>query len=112
MLGCRIFCNFVCGLLSGPVLFNIFIMKKSLFAGIFGLAALCAGATDLFFYSPEDGNGGLRFAVSDDGKNWRSIGNGFDFVRSDFGSWGSGKKMWSPQLFPDRKSTRLNSSHS
>jgi len=29
--------------LSGPVLFNIFIMKKSLFAGIFGLAALCAG---------------------------------------------------------------------
>ena len=75
-------------------------MKKSLFAGIFGLAALCAGATDLFFYSPEDGNGGLRFAVSDDGKNWRSIGNGFDFVRSDFGSWGSGKKMWSPQLFP------------
>jgi alpha-L-arabinofuranosidase len=90
----------VCGLLSGPVLFNIFIMKKSLFAGIFGLAALCAGATDLFFYSPEDGNGGLRFAVSDDGKNWRSIGNGFDFVRSDFGSWGSGKKMWSPQLFP------------
>lgn len=92
----------MCGLLSGPVLFNIFIMKKSLFAGIFGLAALCAGATDLFFYSPEDGNGGLRFAVSDDGKNWRSIGNGFDFVRSDFGSWGAvrrcGRRNCSPHL--------------
>lgn len=75
-------------------------MKKSIIAGIFGLAALCAGATDLFFYSPEDGTGGLRFAVSQDGKSWRSIGNGYDFVKSDFGAWGAGKKMWSPQLFP------------
>lgn len=75
-------------------------MKKSIIAGIFGLAALCAGATDLFFYSSEDGTGGLRFAVSQDGKSWRSIGNGYDFVKSDFGAWGAGKKMWSPQLFP------------
>lgn len=75
-------------------------MKKSIIAGIFGIATFCAGATDLFFYSPEDGTGGLRFAVSQDGKSWRSIGNGYDFVRSDFGTWGAGKKMWSPQLFP------------
>ena len=90
----------MCGLLSGPVLFNIFIMKKSLFAGIFGLAALCAGATDLFFYSPENGNGGLRFAVSDDGKNWRSIGNGFDFVISDLGGAARrcGRRNCSPHL--------------
>lgn len=75
-------------------------MKKTIIAGIFGIAALCAGATDLFFYSPEDGTGGLRFAVSRDGKSWRSIGDGYDFVKSDFGTWGAGKKMWSPQLFP------------
>ena len=75
-------------------------MKKSIIASIFGVAALCAGATDLFFYSPENGAGGLRFAVSEDGKSWRSIGNGYDFVKSDYGSWGWGKKMWNPQLFP------------
>jgi alpha-L-arabinofuranosidase len=75
-------------------------MKKSIFAGVLGIAALCASATELFFYSPEDGTGGLRFAVSEDGKSWRSIGNGYDFLRSDYGSWGWGKKMWSPQLFP------------
>lgn len=75
-------------------------MKKSILTGIFGLAALCAGATDLFFYSPENGSGGLRLAVSEDGKSWRSVGNGYDFVKSDFGTWGSGKKMWNPQLFP------------
>lgn len=74
-------------------------MKKSILAGLLGLSALCAGATDLFFYSPEDGTGGLRLAVKEDNGSWRSIGNGYDFVKSDFGSWGPGKKMWNPQLF-------------
>ena len=76
-------------------------MKKTLIAGLMAASALCAGATDLFFYSPEKGDGGLRFAVRENGGAWRSIGNGYDFVRSDFGPWGAvGKKMWSPQLFP------------
>ncbi|MBD5356004.1 MAG: alpha-L-arabinofuranosidase [Bacteroides sp.] len=75
-------------------------MKKSILSGILGLTVLCSGATDLFFYSPENGRGGLRFAVSEDSKTWRSIGDGYDFVKSDFGAWGSGKKMWMPELFP------------
>lgn len=75
-------------------------MKKAILSSILGIAALCAGATDIFFYSPEDGSGGLRFAVNENGSAWRSIGNGYDFVKSDFGSWGPGKKMWNPQLFP------------
>lgn len=75
-------------------------MKKTLFTGIFCLSVLFAGATDIFFYSPEDGSGGLKFAVSVDDSSWRSIGGGYDFVKSDFGAWGSGKKMWDPQLFP------------
>lgn len=74
-------------------------MKKSILAGFLGLSTLCAGASDLFFYSPEDGTGGLRLAVKEENGTWRSIGNGYDFVKSDFGSWGPGKKMWNPQLF-------------
>lgn len=74
-------------------------MKKTITTAIIGLAALCGGAAELFFYSPANGEGGLRFAVSDDGKTWRGIGNGTDFVRSDFGSWGPGKKMWRPRLY-------------
>ena len=75
-------------------------MNKLLISGFLAVSALTAGATDLFFYSPEKGDGGLKIAVREEGGQWRSIGNGFDFVRSDFGPWGSGKKMWNPQLFP------------
>lgn len=75
-------------------------MRKFLFTGILGISALCAGATDLFFYSPENGDGGLRFAVSENGTDWLPIGKDYNFVSSDFGAWGSGKKMWNPQLFP------------
>ncbi len=69
-------------------------------AGLLGLSTLCAGATDLFFYSPENGEGGLRIAVKEGDAPWRLLGNGFDFVKSDFGPWGSHKKMWQPELFP------------
>ncbi len=78
-------------------------MKKFLLSLAVGISAVTASATDLFFYSPSDGSGGLRFAVKDSSGNWRTIGNGYDFVRSDFGAWGSLKKMWNPQLFPTSK---------
>lgn len=51
--------------------FRIFEMKKTLIAGLMAASALCAGATDLFFYSPEKGDGGLRFAVRENGGAWR-----------------------------------------
>lgn len=59
-------------------------------------------ASGLFYYSPEDGRGGLRFAVvENNNKNeWLPIGDHFNFVSSDFGAWGSGKKMFDPVLLP------------
>ena len=49
------------------------IMKKSILAGLCALASLCGGATELFFYSPEDGSGGLRFAVREGDGEWQSM---------------------------------------
>jgi len=54
----------------------------------------------LFSYAAQadNGVGGLRFACSPDGREWTSIGDGYAFVTSDYGAWGSGKKMYSPSL--------------
>lgn len=75
-------------------------MKRLIASAIVAAATISATATDLFFYAPDDGKAGLRFAVREDGGAWESIGNGYDFLKSDFGTWGAGKKMWNPQLFP------------
>ncbi|RXK62239.1 alpha-L-arabinofuranosidase [Lacibacter luteus] len=45
-----------------------------------------------------DNKNGLHIAYSFDGKNWISIGNEFSFLRSDYGRWGSSKKMYDPVL--------------
>lgn len=61
----------------------------------------------LFSYAKSDGTTGLRFAWSVDGKqNWMSISDGFDFVKSDYGPWGSGKKMFIPHLQQDATNGR------
>lgn len=52
----------------------------------------------LFSYSHADGQSGLRFAWSPDGKQWLSVADGYDYVKCDFGPWGSEKKMFRPQL--------------
>ena len=59
----------------------------------------------LFAYSHADGVTGLRMAWSADGIQWMSVGNGYDYVRCDFGPWGSevGKRMYSPMLLQDVK---------
>jgi alpha-L-arabinofuranosidase len=44
---------------------------------------------------------GLNFAWSVDRENWHAIGPEFRFLASDFGSWGSQKKMFNPFLFQD-----------
>jgi alpha-L-arabinofuranosidase len=41
---------------------------------------------------------GLRFAWSTDQKNWTPIGAGHVYLKSDYGRWGSEKKMNSPYL--------------
>lgn len=52
----------------------------------------------LFSYARADGQSGLRFAWSPDGNRWLSVADGYDYVKCDFGPWGSDKKMFSPRL--------------
>lgn len=56
----------------------------------------------LFSYSCVDGHSGLRFAWSPDGEKWLSVADGYDYVKCDFGPWGSEKKMFRPQLLQTR----------
>ena len=44
------------------------------------------------------GKNGLHFAWSIDRENWQPIGPEHAFVKSDFGSWGSQKRMIDPVL--------------
>ncbi|MFT4204765.1 MAG: alpha-L-arabinofuranosidase C-terminal domain-containing protein [Chitinophagaceae bacterium] len=55
----------------------------------------------LRFYAPQPD--GLRIAWSTDRQHWNDIGNHYLFLRSDYGPWGSGKKMWHPSVFLDGK---------
>ncbi len=55
----------------------------------------------LFSYARPDGSGGLRMAWSADGKRWNDIDGGAPMVSSDFGPWGSHKKMFAPRLVQD-----------
>lgn len=66
------------------------------------LAAVGGGyAAEMFSYSKSDGSSGLRLAWREDASDkWHPIGDNYDFVRSDFGPWGSHKNMFSPVLLP------------
>ncbi|MEN9908470.1 MAG: hypothetical protein RLZZ540_1619 [Bacteroidota bacterium] len=59
------------------------------------------GSVYLFAYTPEhlSGRTGLQFAWSVDRKNWHSVGQNYNFLYSDYGRWGSQKKMIAPYLF-------------
>ena len=56
-------------------------------------------AESIFYYAPEDGKGGIRYAYQTPGGEWSEIGSNYNFLSSDFGSWGTGKKMWNPQIY-------------
>lgn len=51
----------------------------------------------LFSYAT-DGRSGLHFAWSRDKENWHSIGNGYSYLKSDYGRWGAEKRINSPYL--------------
>lgn len=51
----------------------------------------------LFSYNVH-ANNGLNFAWSADQKYWSPIGPNHAFVKSDYGTWGGGKKMYHPYL--------------
>ncbi len=44
------------------------------------------------------GRNGMHFAWSRDGADWSKVENNFSYVKSDYGSWGSQKRMLSPFL--------------
>lgn len=56
-------------------------------------------SVSLFSYARADGQSGLRFAWSADGRRWFSVADGYDYVKCDFGPWGREKKMFAPRLF-------------
>lgn len=87
------------------------------------LAALCACLTSfpvsahvqevmnepdsvyLFSYATvnDAGRSGLKLAWSTDATRWFSIGNGYGYVRCDYGTWGAEKRMFNPHLVRDEK---------
>lgn len=86
-------------------------MKKILLLIIMGtclhsMPAFSSSETDsvyLFAYANarNAGRDGLHFAWSSDGNDWHAIGNGSALVKSDYGRWGSEKRMLEPFLFQD-----------
>ena len=55
----------------------------------------------LFAYSVNQGRSGLTLAWSLDKTEWHPIGPEYCFLFSDFGTWGSQKRMHSPFLYRD-----------
>lgn len=91
-------------------------MKKELFSIALGMLA-CVSATArtqemmnqpdsvyLFSYATthDAGRSGLKFAWSADGEQWQSVGNGFGYVKCDFGRWGTEKRMYLPRVIRDK----------
>ncbi len=79
-----------------------------LFAQFWPLRPVHANQQDtvyLFAYAVNQGRGGLAFAWSLDEVNWHSIGQDHIFLYSDFGTWGSQKKMFDPFLIKDQQGT-------
>lgn len=85
-------------------------MKKTLFAAVMACAASAqavvaetAGIMQqpdsvyLLSYSDRP-DGGLKIAYSVDGRGWIDVGDGYAFVKSDFGAWGAQKRMFSPSM--------------
>lgn len=81
-------------------------MKKALICAmlmatnVIGASASESTQDSLYLFSYATGRdnntGGLHLAWSADGKQWHKIGNEYDFVKSDYGAWGSGKRMYDP----------------
>lgn len=61
------------------------------------------GKVYLFVYATtkDKGHRGLHFAWSNDKTNWFSIGPEHSFLKSDYGAWGSEKRMLNPYMFKD-----------
>ena len=54
-----------------------------------------------FYNTPSDPHKGIHIDYSTDQKNWTPIGKDRSFVTSDYGPWGSEKRMFSPSVIKD-----------
>ena len=79
-------------------------MKKYflLIALISNLGALAKEPDSVYLFSyataKNNHHNGLHFAWSRDNLSWYSIGNEFSYLKSDYGRWGSEKRMITPYL--------------
>ena len=76
--------------------------KLTTLIGVAMMTAITVSANEpdslyLFSYNTEPGRG-LEHAISADGLTWSPLAGGHIFVSSDYGAWGSQKKMHSPSL--------------
>ncbi len=74
-----------------------FLLSALIFTSLF-LRANEPDSAYVFAYGEENG-GGLYFAWSIDQKEWHTIGNRYPFLKSDYGRWGSQKRMYDPFLY-------------
>lgn len=77
---------------------KIFFSLCILVLNIFFLKANEPDSAYIFACGDENGSG-LYFAWSIDQNNWHIIGNKHPFLKSDYGRWGSQKRMYNPFLF-------------
>ncbi|HWV73616.1 MAG TPA: alpha-L-arabinofuranosidase C-terminal domain-containing protein [Pseudosphingobacterium sp.] len=66
---------------------------------VFSNSKIVAAEADSAYIFAYEVNNGLSVAWSIDGENWHTIGNGYNFLRSDYGRWDSQKRMYKPFLF-------------
>lgn len=84
-------------------------MKKILPTLTLAALALAAQAHEqdsvwVFTYGTQPSSG-LHLAYSYNQQQWTSIGSDYSFVKSDFGAWGSNKKMHAPSVVLDQDGT-------
>ncbi|MDE7347904.1 MAG: alpha-L-arabinofuranosidase [Muribaculaceae bacterium] len=86
---------------------GIFKLGLALAIGAAGIASASAGKpVEMLAFSMPDGNGGLKLATREDsGKEWRTIGNFHSFLGSDYGAWGSAKRMHNVRITRDDRGT-------
>ncbi len=83
--------------------FNKLSIMLSMMMGAVGIGQAFAGnPVEILAFSMPDGNGGMKLASrTDSNKEWHTIGNYHSFLGSDYGAWGSGKKMYNVKIGQD-----------
>ncbi len=86
-------------------------MKKTLLCGALLLTSVmpmaaqggneCPDSVYLISYATQNPKEGIRLAYSIDKSRWIPIGDNYSVVRSDFGTWGAQKNMYTPSVLQD-----------